>query len=589
MKKTNIFLLALVAVMCCLFAVACDKDPSYPPPGPIEPEDLIEAGDNMGISRSIIVSLMLGEFDVTKETVSCAADLFPSEVGEEGAAEMFFWLTAALKGNADSPLDDFYIEHDGRKYFPDPASSELGLDSYEIANFSVGSYSNVVDETTKTKTIEVNDLSYTFRISAPFELDIDVRISAKLSAHARYIAGEEPEKGEWIPDLEDSYILELTVDGVKKPTLRFDASESKYYYGSYVRSLMCTVTFDSNGGTTVPSQSVEMGNKVKKPENPTKEGTSGFIGWRTKDGEAFDFNNEVFEDITLYASYYLTPTKEIENKAFSMLSFANMLTYIQTQDARVENGRATDIFYDLSDAPERLFEMMLHLVGKRDGFFSPAYLEIDGNKYYSSKDDKDIGLVSGTNYNIEDDFLELCAIAVEDGNVATYEIKDMRYTVRIMDPVEYSVDVSFDCMLKIHFDKRKEPDRFELSLTLGGVEFPLLKGYLIDLKLYYGDYVIDIPQDESLKPRNISLKDGVELSSTCTGFPIEISSDWFSYEGNGSIKIEYKKVDDSDFFYTEDPPVYEGIYDVRVTVKASAEYSQESKVFSYVIKPENEK
>lgn len=146
MIKTNTFLLALVAVICCLVAVACDKDPSYPP-----------QGDNMGISRSIIVSYILGDF-IEAEAPSRAADLFPSEAGEEDVAEMFFWLTAALKGNAYSALDDFYIEHDGRKYFPDPASSELGLDSYEIANFSIGSYSNAVDETTGMKTIEVKDL-----------------------------------------------------------------------------------------------------------------------------------------------------------------------------------------------------------------------------------------------------------------------------------------------------------------------------------------------------------------------------------------------------------------------------------------------
>ena len=44
MKKTNTFLLALVAVLCCLVAVACDKDPSYPPQGTIDP---IEAGSSL--------------------------------------------------------------------------------------------------------------------------------------------------------------------------------------------------------------------------------------------------------------------------------------------------------------------------------------------------------------------------------------------------------------------------------------------------------------------------------------------------------------------------------------------------------------
>ena len=581
MKKTNTFLLALVAVLCCLVAVACDKDPSYPPQETIDP---IEAGANMGISRSIIVSYMLGDF-IEAESPSCAADLFPSEAGEENVAEMFFWLTAALKGNAYSALDDFYIEYDGRKYFPDPASSELGLDSYEIANFSIGSYSNAVDETTGMKTIEVKDLSYTFRVSSPFELDINVRISARLSINATYREGEEQGKGEWIPDFDDSYTLELTVDGVEKPTLRFDASEMKYHYGSYVRSLMCTVTFDSCGGSAVPSQSVKMGEKVKKPENPTKDETVGFIEWRTKEGEAFNFRNEIYEDITLYAFYYLAPTKEIETKAFAMLSFADIATWIETKEARIENGTASDIFYNLPEAPERLFEMMLHLVGKRDGFFESAYLEIDGNKYYSSRDDKDNGLVSGTNYTIEDDSLELCAIAVEDGNVATYEIKNMKYTVRITEPVEYSVTVSFDCLLKLHYDKRKEPDRFEFSMTLDGTELPFLKGYLVDLKLCYGDYIVDIPQDESLKPRNLSLKEGVKLSSTYTGFPIEIPNGWFSYEGNGSLKIEYKNVDDSDFSYTEDAPVDAGEYRVRATVRAMDEYAMGNIVFTYVIEP----
>lgn len=123
MKKTNTFLLALVAVICCLVAVACDKDPSYPPQGTIDP---IEAGDNMGISRSIIVSYMLGDF-IEAEAPSCAADLFPSEAGEENVAEMFFWLTAALKGNAYSALDDFYIEYDGRKYFQTLLQVNLAL------------------------------------------------------------------------------------------------------------------------------------------------------------------------------------------------------------------------------------------------------------------------------------------------------------------------------------------------------------------------------------------------------------------------------------------------------------------------------
>ena len=64
-----------------------------------------------------------------------------------------------------------------------------------------------------------------------------------------------------------------------------------------------TVTFDSNGGTAVASQTVKKGEKATKPANPTHTGW-GFLRWSlTDDGEtAFDFENEtVTGDITLHA------------------------------------------------------------------------------------------------------------------------------------------------------------------------------------------------------------------------------------------------------------------------------------------------
>jgi uncharacterized repeat protein (TIGR02543 family) len=67
-----------------------------------------------------------------------------------------------------------------------------------------------------------------------------------------------------------------------------------------------TVTFDSDGGSAVASQTVYDGNKVTKPSNPTKEGYT-FSGWWYDGSEAsgaWDFNvNTVNEDITLYATW----------------------------------------------------------------------------------------------------------------------------------------------------------------------------------------------------------------------------------------------------------------------------------------------
>ncbi len=62
-----------------------------------------------------------------------------------------------------------------------------------------------------------------------------------------------------------------------------------------------TVTFDSQGGTTVSSQTVTEGNKVSKPTNPTRSGYT-FAGW-TLNGSAYDFNTIVTKNITLVAKW----------------------------------------------------------------------------------------------------------------------------------------------------------------------------------------------------------------------------------------------------------------------------------------------
>lgn len=73
-----------------------------------------------------------------------------------------------------------------------------------------------------------------------------------------------------------------------------------------------TVTFDSNGGTKVESQTVVKGDKVSRPSNPTKEGYS-FEAWML-DGEVYDFDSEVNKDITLKAKWSKVkePAKEEE-------------------------------------------------------------------------------------------------------------------------------------------------------------------------------------------------------------------------------------------------------------------------------------
>lgn len=65
-----------------------------------------------------------------------------------------------------------------------------------------------------------------------------------------------------------------------------------------------TVQFDTNGGSEISPLSVNEGNVMKKPENPTKTGYK-FAGWYV-DAELtgeYDFADEIKKDFTLYAKW----------------------------------------------------------------------------------------------------------------------------------------------------------------------------------------------------------------------------------------------------------------------------------------------
>ena len=66
-----------------------------------------------------------------------------------------------------------------------------------------------------------------------------------------------------------------------------------------------TITFDSRGGTDVPSQTQMVGDLLDIPEPPTREGYR-FVGWYTDSicSDLWDLENRTIEkDMTLYAGW----------------------------------------------------------------------------------------------------------------------------------------------------------------------------------------------------------------------------------------------------------------------------------------------
>ena len=100
---------------------------------------------------------------------------------------------------------------------------------------------------------------------------------------------------DWYKD--SSYTIKYNFsDSITGPTTiyaRFISADTEY-----------TITFNTNGGSEIANVTVTAGNKVTKPENPTK-GTFIFSDWYIDSSfsKKYNFNDKVFENKTLYARY----------------------------------------------------------------------------------------------------------------------------------------------------------------------------------------------------------------------------------------------------------------------------------------------
>lgn len=97
----------------------------------------------------------------------------------------------------------------------------------------------------------------------------------------------------------------LDAEGVTAPQLSLTWEYSKYEAPAAPVVSDYTVTFNSNGGSAVDTQTVASGETANEPTAPTKDGKN-FGGWyvsETFEGEAFDFSTPIDADITLNAKW----------------------------------------------------------------------------------------------------------------------------------------------------------------------------------------------------------------------------------------------------------------------------------------------
>ncbi|MCM1306185.1 MAG: leucine-rich repeat protein [Bacteroides sp.] len=117
-----------------------------------------------------------------------------------------------------------------------------------------------------------------------------------------------------------------------------------------------TVTFDSNGGSPVPSQTVDKFEKITRPDNPIRTGEGLlFDGWYIEDEKWSFFGNIVTENITLTAKWIwsgITYTLSDDGASYSVTGYRGTFNEIAVESTykglpvtTIEN----DVFKDCLD------------------------------------------------------------------------------------------------------------------------------------------------------------------------------------------------------------------------------------------------
>jgi len=121
---------------------------------------------------------------------------------------------------------------------------------------------------------------------------------------------------------------DVSNDDVSK-TIQFQAGRTAY----------ATVSFDSNGGSTVASQNVRIGATATQPANPTRSGYT-FQGWYTakNGGTKYDFSQTVTGNMALYAHWAKEPSAAFGGK-HSLRHNGSGCRRCQLEDRRYRNCR----------------------------------------------------------------------------------------------------------------------------------------------------------------------------------------------------------------------------------------------------------
>lgn len=187
------------------------------------------------------------------------------------------------------------------------------------------------------------------------EYDFDSSVTADLKLYAKFeeAAAVETCTVTFMKDAETAFLTSVVKKGNLVVEPDDEPTKDGYSFGGWYKDVNCTtaydfnapvnedttlyakwlakytVSFDTDGGSTVESQTVVTGNKATKPTlNPTKKGYN-FVGWYTDNTYTteFDFENTIITDnTTIYAKFEDASIFKLDGYTFNKINTLEELT-----------------------------------------------------------------------------------------------------------------------------------------------------------------------------------------------------------------------------------------------------------------------
>ena len=168
------------------------------------------------------------------------------------------------------------------------------------------------------------------------------------------------------------------------------------------RTSAYTVSFNTNGGSTIESQSVKSGEKAKAPEPPEMEGYT-FDGWYSDDAltEKFDFAEKIIKNITLYAKW--TEIKQNEEQPPENPTQTGVADLLETEKhISYLNGYSDDVFKPESNMTRaETAQMFYNLLLDKNVSGESAFDDVSAESWYYDAVTAlaDMGIIKGIGEN----------------------------------------------------------------------------------------------------------------------------------------------------------------------------------------------